>query len=352
MRVTILSLFFAVSGLAQDLDISVRPDVVYVEHLDGDMRPTRRAFFHVVFHNVSAEPIEILWIRFDLVGPTGGVVSGQFSGPSLTALFDDAISRRRIETTPTGTLVLGPEERKALSDVFLEMPAMMMGETIIVESEFRAGDRVETHKVSARAVQAEGFVGRLPVEGIWYVASEHGPLDPHKRYIAEAFAYDFLKIGHEGRSYEGSGGRNSDYLSYGATVLAAADGEVVYMRNDVPENVPGQAMPATPGGNAMVIRHEGDIYTYYAHMRPGGMKVGVGDAVMAGDAIGEVGNSGDSVEPHLHFHAMSGPDPGQSPGIPALFENWILEAYGRRAVIRSLGTLPKGVFVEFGGTVR
>ncbi len=81
-------------------------------------------------------------------------------------------------------------------------------------------------------------------------------------------------------------------------------------------------------------------------MTPSGMKVGVGDSVSAGDVIGEVGNSGDSVEPHLHFHAMSGPDPGRSSGIPTLFEDWISNAYGRKALARSLGTIPKGAFVQ------
>ncbi len=118
------------------------------------------------------------------------------------------------------------------------------------------------------------------------------------------------------------------------------------MRNDIPENVPGQAMAATPGGNAIVIRHSESLYTYYAHMSPGGMRVGVGDQVLAGEPIGEVGNSGDSVEPHIHFHAMSGSDPGLGPGIPALFENWISNAYGQRAIVRQLGTIPRGDFVE------
>ena len=72
----------------------------------------------------------------------------------------------------------------------------------------------------------------------------------------------------------------------------------------------------------------------------------VSDHVSGGSVIGGVGNSGDSVEPHLHFHAMSGPDPGQSSGIPTLFENWISNAYGRKAIVRSLGTIPKGAFVQ------
>ncbi len=346
MRVSILILLLAVSGFAQDLDIIVRPDAIHVEELGGGIVPVNRVFFHVIFHNVSARPIEIRWIRFDLVGTSGGVVSGQFSGPALIALFDNAMERRRIERTPSGTLVLEADQRKSLSDVFLDLPAGLIGQTLIVESEFAAGETAEVEKISAPVRSSEGFVGRLPFNGTWYVAEEHGFLDSHKRFVPEAFAYDFLVIGSGGKSYQGNGSRNSEYYAYREPVLAAGDGEVVYMRNNVPENVPGQAMPATPGGNAIVIRHDDEQYTYYAHMTPSGMKVGVGDSVSAGDVIGEVGNSGDSIEPHLHFHAMSGPDPGQSSGIPALFENWISNAYGRTAVARSLGTIPKGAFVQ------
>ena len=348
MRILIvlcLALVFAVSASAQ-VDISVLPAVVYVEALGGDVVPVERAFFHLILHNTSSGPIEFQWMRFDLVGTTGGLVSGQFSGPALIELFDNSVERRRIEVTPPGTLVLGPDERKALSDVSFELPSGLMGQTLIVETEFRQGENLRSNKVSIPLAVMEGFVGRLPFEGSWYVAAEHSALDAHKRFVAEAFAYDFLKIGPDGKSYEGTGGRNSDYFSYGLDVLASADGEVVYMRNDVPENVPGQAMAATPGGNAIVIRHRENRYTYYAHMRPGGMKVGVGDQVLEGDPIAEVGNSGDSVEPHLHFHAMSGPDPGLGPGIPALFENWISNAYGRRAIVRQLGTIRRGDFVE------
>ena len=340
-----LVLVFAVSASAQ-VDISVLPASVYVEDLGGDIVPVERIFFHLIFHNTSSGPIEFQWVRFDLVGTAGGIVSGQFSGPALIELFDNSVERRRIEATPPGTLVLGSNERKALSDVSFELPSGLMGQTLIVETEFTQGDDVASSKVSLPLAVTEGFVGRLPFDGSWYLAAEHSALDGHKRFVAEAFAYDFLKIGSDGKSYGGTGGRNSDYFAYGLGVLAAADGEVVYMRNDIPENVPGQAMAATPGGNAIVIRHSESLYTYYAHMSPGGMRVGVGDQVLAGEPIGEVGNSGDSVEPHIHFHAMSGSDPGLGPGIPALFENWISNAYGQRAIVRQLGTIPRGDFVE------
>jgi murein DD-endopeptidase MepM/ murein hydrolase activator NlpD len=40
----------------------------------------------------------------------------------------------------------------------------------------------------------------------------------------------------------------------------------------------------------------------YAHMKPGTVRVKVGDTVGVGDLLGLVGNSGSSTEPHLHMH--------------------------------------------------
>jgi murein DD-endopeptidase MepM/ murein hydrolase activator NlpD len=41
-----------------------------------------------------------------------------------------------------------------------------------------------------------------------------------------------------------------------------------------------------------------------------------GDRVRRGQVLGKVGNSGNSVAPHLHFHVMDGPSPLASNGLP------------------------------------
>ncbi|MER6385232.1 M23 family metallopeptidase [Streptomyces sp. NPDC001127] len=41
-------------------------------------------------------------------------------------------------------------------------------------------------------------------------------------------------------------------------------------------------------------------------MRPGTVTVTTGDKVLPGDLLGEVGNSGNTTEPHLHLHAERG----------------------------------------------
>ena len=41
-----------------------------------------------------------------------------------------------------------------------------------------------------------------------------------------------------------------------------------------------------------------------------------GERVERGDVLGLVGNSGNSLAPHLHFHVMSGPQFAASNGLP------------------------------------
>lgn len=79
----------------------------------------------------------------------------------------------------------------------------------------------------------------------------------------------------------------------GTPISAIADGVVT-------EVSPGGG----PYGVFVVIAHEFDgkkVESLYAHMRWGSSVVAVGQTVKVGDALGEVGSSGASTGPHLHF---------------------------------------------------
>jgi len=52
-------------------------------------------------------------------------------------------------------------------------------------------------------------------------------------------------------------------------------------------------------GNHVIIEHEDDLITWYAHLDA--MLSGVGDMVERGDVIGWVGTTGKSTGPHLHL---------------------------------------------------
>lgn len=52
-------------------------------------------------------------------------------------------------------------------------------------------------------------------------------------------------------------------------------------------------------GNLVVIKHDNNMKTYYAHLND--IYVNVGDIVKKDDIIGTVGSTGNSTGPHLHF---------------------------------------------------
>jgi len=99
----------------------------------------------------------------------------------------------------------------------------------------------------------------------------------------------------------------NDYaqMAKGVAVLAAADGTVTNIRDgmaDEPASDENKEERAKKGcGNAVIIAHAGGYQTQYCHMKNGSVTVKEGDTVKKGSKIGEVGLSGDTEYPHLHF---------------------------------------------------
>ncbi len=57
-------------------------------------------------------------------------------------------------------------------------------------------------------------------------------------------------------------------------------------------------------GNYVMIKSGPGIVAFMAHMRSGSVKVAAGQRVVAGQIIGEVGNSGNTTAPHLHINVF------------------------------------------------
>lgn len=60
-------------------------------------------------------------------------------------------------------------------------------------------------------------------------------------------------------------------------------------------------------GNLIIIEHENNMTTYYAHLND--IYVKVGDVIKKGEKIGTVGNTGLSTGPHLHFELRVNGEP-------------------------------------------
>ena len=96
------------------------------------------------------------------------------------------------------------------------------------------------------------------------------------------------------------------------------------MVDGLSQNLPQvESDPSNPAGNHVVIRVADSQYLLIAHMQPGSLRASGGDIVKTGDAIGLVGNSGNTSEPHIHIHLQDQPtfDPGAT-GLPLSFSSY------------------------------
>lgn len=126
--------------------------------------------------------------------------------------------------------------------------------------------------------------------------------------------------GHRGTDFQV---RDLARMRAGAPVVAAASGLVRATRDEMPDtgktgyDAAGETDRAL--GNAVVVEHGGGWTTFYGHLRQRSVRVNSGDRVAQGQTLGEVGLSGNTEFPHLHFEvrkdgAVIDPFTGAGPG--------------------------------------
>jgi murein DD-endopeptidase MepM/ murein hydrolase activator NlpD len=103
-------------------------------------------------------------------------------------------------------------------------------------------------------------------------------------------------------------------------VLAPADGTVVEVIEGVHDNAPGSMNPYSAVGNCVVIQHSEEEVSVLAHFKKGTIVVKTGDKVSRGQLLGLCGNSGNSSEPHVHFHLQNSPVLQDGLGIKCVFQ--------------------------------
>ncbi len=152
--------------------------------------------------------------------------------------------------------------------------------------------------------------------------------------IPERFAIDFQRIDDRGNLLPSPFPdeiSNSLFYGYGEEVLAVADAAVASLRDGVPENTPqssGEIKLARPisrdtiAGNQVVLDLGEGRYAFYAHLQPGSLRVRAGDRVRRGQVLGLVGNSGNSVGPHLHFHVGDRDSLNGCEGLPFVIDSF------------------------------
>jgi hypothetical protein len=194
------------------------------------------------------------------------------------------------------------------------------------------------------------LIVEFPLRGEWFAPNTPGKRVPSHGtdMLGQRYAYDFVGLGPQPgrlRVYRPSpleyflrGVRLQECYGWGRPIYAATSGTVVAARDGWPERDPVHPardlavmfknawtvgkQPAQDfqalGGNYIIIEGS-DGFAVYAHAQRGSIRVAPGEQVALGQHLANVGHSGNSTLPHLHFQMMDAQDPWKAQGLPCAF---------------------------------
>lgn len=197
----------------------------------------------------------------------------------------------------------------------------------------------------------EPVVVRFPLAGEWCAANTPGHCIPSHGTdaLGQRFAYDFLQIDWQKTSgyhwYRSPTWRSrlfgvalNDALCWAQPIYSPFTADVVEAYDGLHERNPAHfikdmvaalynSLRVTARANSdllpllgnYIILKNAQTYCLIAHAKCHSIKVKTGDRVTAGQLLAEVGHSGNSTAPHLHFQLMDSPDLLRARGIPCAF---------------------------------
>jgi hypothetical protein len=126
----------------------------------------------------------------------------------------------------------------------------------------------------------------------------------HRPYWGTAHGVDLVALDHLG--FRANGIMPTDpvrYVIFGRSVIAPCAGEVIAAVDGLPDMPVPQVDHDHLAGNHVILRcAAADILL--GHFRIGSLLVSAGQRLTVGKPIAQVGNSGNTSEPHLHINAM------------------------------------------------
>ncbi|HWJ41067.1 MAG TPA: M23 family metallopeptidase [Candidatus Limnocylindrales bacterium] len=354
--VALTSLAFAVSSFAEEkpapaaapendplyMRVVARPYPPEAQMLDGAGH--RHSAYELYVTNFGHTPLKIT--KLDVYGKDDDkvVVTQSASGKQLAAMFVPATGGDAMKPND-------PSLNPGQTGVFFIFADWLPGQddpdtfdtAITIEQHGEHSASGTIHAAGLEINSDDPIVIHSPLRGKNWLA-ENGPSNtsPHRRamlpvngqpHIGQRYAIDWVQLGDDGKTFTGDEHDNKSYHAWDQEIHAVADGKIVEVKDGIPENVPNSGKLAvqitndTLPGNHIIQQLNEDHYAAYAHLRPGTIKVKVGDTVHAGDVLGHLGNTGNSTEPHLHFQICDAPSFPASEGLPFAIDQYTLDDY-------------------------
>jgi hypothetical protein len=166
----------------------------------------------------------------------------------------------------------------------------------------------------------------LPFTGEWYVVwgGDTIELNYHVENMAQKNAFDFVIMDEGGKTYKTNGLTDDDYYAFEKEIIAPCDGEIVLAVDGIKDNEPGKLNPYFVFGNTVIIKTDKEEYIVLGHFKQNSIIVKEKEYIKKGDIIGYCGNSGNSSEPHLHFHIQNTENIIDATGVKCYFDKIIV----------------------------
>jgi hypothetical protein len=233
------------------------------------------------------------WLFLALLGAAG----------STGAFFVWRVYTPGAEPVVVGAFWVGLAAAAVLVGVPRRRVSVAANVLVALGSIFLAGQLVATVAPPRDAVT----IG-VPLAGEWQVVSggRSALVNNHWTLTVQRHAIDVAQLV-DGRSFDGDRSRLENFRIFGAPVLAVADGRVTAVEGGRPDEPVGGRTWQEMTGNHVILDIGGGRYVLYAHLKQGSLRVQVGDQVRRGQVLGQVGDSGNSDEPHLHLQVQNRP---------------------------------------------
>ncbi len=189
----------------------------------------------------------------------------------------------------------------------------------------------------------------FPLRGEWRAWNTPGHKIPSHGTdkFGQRYAFDFTQYDWRERSFNRSGYLSylfsmvgvEDFPAWGQSVFApfsgrvidAGDGQSDRLRVNLLSSIVRSLIVQGSGdndwrqatGNYLILQGT-HAYALFAHLKMHSLRVQLGATVSTNDVIANVGNSGNSSFPHLHFQLMDGPDLNSACGLSCCFTHYEL----------------------------
>lgn len=305
-------------------------------------RSTRHLNFDVEVTNRSGVRVTLARVVLTVLNEGGAVVDRRFLA-ARTAMVDGILAIPFREIAPDSAIAVinpfhtfepGVPLRRLQYDFGFDLDGR--------PGQFRAQLVVEPEERTNATPLRPPLLGRALVYDADDCYSHHRRVDPVRAGLVAGgwldlpvrHAIDWAAVNDRGDLWTGDRTRPSQWVGYGAVVVAPGAGRVVSVENAVPDNtiedgrlVYPRGLPelAAVWGNHVFIDHGNGETSQVGHLRAGSVRVAVGQAVEAGQPIAEMGFSGDpGFHVHVHHHVVAGSPTDRATwrAVPLVFERF------------------------------